>query len=335
MKPSRLPLLRQVALDTSSQCIRCQLRTLHSTRILTSKIRTLENIASGIGVDPKPAPSAQHYKPQIEHHTPGFKPAPLGRPIGWPAAPQPTDNLDTRTLEQKRADFRNWDKHLERRRQLVAQYARPYFRDWTNMKYSRGKIWVANPRLWRKEASFWMPNFWGKDLGGELKSSVAIAKGKVTVCCVMSRTWAGRQVETFVTPEVLQIVRESGGKAQVLDLNVEEAPLFRFFLWLYTGRIKKEKSEPFLKYLLLKDIQGDIRELLGMLNHRAGYVFLLDSDCKIRWAGSGDAQPEEVQSLISGLKKLIEEKAGENGEKKHTSRLRTEKLPKQKMAVAA
>ena len=286
-------------------------------------------------MDPKPAPSSQHYKPQIEHHTPGFKPAPLGRPIGWPAPPDPSDYLDTRTVEQKRADFRNWDKHLARRRELVTQYARPYFRDWTNMKYSRGKIWVANARLWRKDASLWMPNFWGKDLDGVRQSSAAIAMGKVTVCCVMSRTWAGEQVETFVTPEVLQIVRESGGKAQVLDLNVEEAPLARFMLWLYTGRIKKQKSEPFLKYLLLKEIESDVRELLGMLNHRAGYVFLLDSDCKIRWAGSGDAQPEEAQSLVSGLKKLIEEKASEKGEQKHISRVRKEKSPKQRMAVAA
>jgi len=311
------------------------MRALHTTPSRASKIRTLQQIGTGIGVDPKPAPPGQPYKPQIEHHTPGFKPEPLGRPIGWPAPPQPNDNLDMRTREQKRADFRNWDKHLERRQELVKQYARPYFRDWTNMQYSRGKIWVANARLWRKEASLWMPNFWGRDLDGQSMSSAAIARGKITVCCVMSRTWAGRQVETFVTPEVLQVVRESGGKAQVLDLNVEEAPLFRALLWLYRGRIKQEKAEPFLKYLLLKDIKADIRELLGMLNHRAGYVFLLDSDCKIRWAGSGDAQPEEVQSLISGLKKLIEEKASENGEKHPVARLRSEKAVKQKIAAAA
>jgi len=33
----------------------------------------------------------------------------------------------------------------------------------------------------------------------------------------------------------------------------------------------------------------------------------LDADCKIRWAGSGHAWKEELESLSAGIKRLLEE----------------------------
>jgi len=40
-----------------------------------------------------------------------------------------------------------------------------------------------------------------------------------------------------------------------------------------------------------------IYEPLGMENKILGFVFLIDSDCKVRWAGCGPASEKEVQSL--------------------------------------
>jgi ATPase complex subunit ATP10 len=41
------------------------------------------------------------------------------------------------------------------------------------------------------------------------------------------------------------------------------------------------------------------REPLGMVNNRVGYVYLVDEDLKIRWAGCADAKPEEARALES------------------------------------
>ena len=45
-----------------------------------------------------------------------------------------------------------------------------------------------------------------------------------------------------------------------------------------------------------------------MMNHKIGYVYLLDENCRIRWAGSGPAEEGELDALNNGVRKLIEER---------------------------
>lgn len=343
MKPSQLALLRQLAFNGPSRCYHCQLRFLGTSPVLLTDKAPIpqQHLYDRIQSLEAPKPNAP-YTPKVgvTNRDPNWKPSLLGRPIGWPKPPHPADNLDVdlRTREQKRDDFRDWDKHLEKRKQVFKAWARPYFRDYTYMKYAKGKMWVANPRLWKKDMSLWMPNFWGRDLRGEAQSSAMICQGKVTLVAVVSRQWAANQVATFVDDEVRGIIRESGGKVQMLEVHVEDKPLFRAVMWVFRGRMRKQLSEPWQKYLLLKDVKDELREVLGMMNHKTGYVYLLDSDSRIRWAGSGDAEPEERAALISGLRKLIDEKAGMKTEKKPAtivSQPMVAEAPKEKVAATA
>lgn len=46
---------------------------------------------------------------------------------------------------------------------------------------------------------------------------------------------------------------------------------------------------------------------MGFWNGRVGYVYLLDWECRIRWAGSGNAGVEEKAALVRGVARLQEE----------------------------
>jgi len=50
-------------------------------------------------------------------------------------------------------------------------------------------------------------------------------------------------------------------------------------------------------YILASQNMEMVREPLGMENKHVGYVYLVDSSCKIRWAACGKAAPGEAESL--------------------------------------
>lgn len=60
-------------------------------------------------------------------------------------------------------------------------------------------------------------------------------------------------------------------------------------------------------FIVEKGLDDDTRQQMGFWNGRVGYVYLLDWDCKIRWAGSGNADDEEKAALRRGVLKLGEE----------------------------
>jgi ATPase complex subunit ATP10 len=50
-------------------------------------------------------------------------------------------------------------------------------------------------------------------------------------------------------------------------------------------------------YLISNQNMEYLREPMGMVNSRVGYVYLVDPNLKIRWAGCADAKDEESRAL--------------------------------------
>ena len=58
-------------------------------------------------------------------------------------------------------------------------------------------------------------------------------------------------------------------------------------------------------YLVSNQNMEYVRESLGMVNKHIGYVYLLDENLKVRWAGCGYAKSEETEALRTSVGVLL------------------------------
>ncbi|MCJ1243771.1 Mitochondrial ATPase complex subunit atp10 [Trapelia coarctata] len=305
-------------------------------------------------VEPNPLINPFAKKPSNNDHTV----RPLSRPLGLPTPPIPAENtgIDTRTWRQRRDDFVNYDKHLEKRKALTKQVATPYFREWTSLQYAKGKTFLAPSSLLRAQKALYFPNLHGQTLSSRSPvPTTPLLHGHISIIALFSGTWAERQTATFLSenqnPELHTLLAElntitvsapSGGEdtaplasvdgkdveaaakaiptplVQRADINIEPNPLKSFLVRLFMPRLRKLKppSEWNKWFLVTRGITAQMQEALGVGNSKVGYVYLVDSKCRVRWAGSGRAEEEERRSLVRGVGKLVEEWRGEREREK-------------------
>ncbi|RMX87273.1 hypothetical protein D0868_15009 [Hortaea werneckii] len=262
---------------------------------------------------PPPNPSKPAPPPPVFRPTPSgpdlrkkrdddedFTPYPLSRPIGMPNPPQPGENigLDTRAWREKRDDFHNYEKHLERRARMTKQIAKPYFRDWSNMRFHKGK------RAERLQS--------GDGYGGLGRDTCEAMAGKVSVVSLGGNEWADRQVATWTkeNPELDAVLKENGDVAQRVCISYEENWAKWHILNLFgAGNLRKGLSleEQRRFFLVRRGLSEIMKEAIGLLNDKGGYVYLVDQECRIRWAGSAEAEDREKEWMVRGLKKLCQE----------------------------
>ena len=189
---------------------------------------------------------------------------------------------------------------------------KPYFREWSDLGPTAGKAWTAPSMLLRAERAGFFPNLQGRTLergaGAHVVDTTAVLGGKISVVSVYSGTWAARQAASFVDGH--GGLREAlVGSAQRVDINVEENALRAGLVSLFLGGLRRAvERERWGRYFLLRrGLDDRIRGALGMGNGKVGYVFLVDWDCRVRWAGCGRAEEAERVSLIRGVRRLVDE----------------------------
>lgn len=194
---------------------------------------------------------------------------------------------------------------------------RPYFRDWKNLNLHNGKTFIAPPRLFKHDKSLYFPNLFGQTLLKKTSlphDTTPVLQGKASVVTLYSSTWAENQANSFISEKsnagLHELLKTHKGHAQLVRVNIEDQSRLRYWILRFIARWlrKAYPEETWDKYFMVRaGISDEIRESIGYLNSKVGYVYLVDGDCKIRWAGSGPAKPEEVQSLNKGITMLMTE----------------------------
>lgn len=219
--------------------------------------------------------------------------------------------------EHRRPDARMWrdstNNHVHCR---TRQVAKPYFREWSNLRFQEGKTFVCNPRLFKADKALYFPNLSGVTLASptDPRDTTATLRGQISVVNLFSSVWAESQVATFTgpaqNPRLAELLANGGPSVQKVDINLEEnrmkAWLVKRFMWRMRQKLPSEQHSRY--FLVQKGFTEILKEAVGMMNSKVGYVYLVDADCRIRWAGSGPAEPAELETLNAGLAKLIAEK---------------------------
>lgn len=143
--------------------------------------------------------------------------------------------------------------------------------------------------------------------------TTTVLKGKISVVAVYSSAWAESQVNTFVAtnanPRLHEVLNKSKDVTQVVEIvhddNVAKVCLRAIFKWSLRRKRPEEQHERY--FLIEHGMDRKLKDAIGLLNNAVGYVYLLDAECRIRWAGSGNAMEDETVAMNAGLEKLIRE----------------------------
>ena len=194
------------------------------------------------------------------------------------------------------------------------------------MDFNKGKSFQSNERMFRRDKALYFPNIVGETLSTDPdkqgpQNTVSVMNKRISIVGMMSGDWAQEQVDSFVSPKNnpdLQKLMDGGhGRVQRVDVNMQPDWFKLMLVRLFKGRLRKlVEEERWDRYFMIKlprDIRRgfteETRDAMGLLNSQVGYVYLVDTECRIRWAGSGHAWPGEVNGLNKAVERLLNERS--------------------------
>ncbi|KAI9458665.1 ATPase assembly factor ATP10 [Lactarius psammicola] len=218
----------------------------------------------------------------------------LCRPLGVPDVP----TTKVKTLSERSDDFLNQEKQLEKRRHLVKEASTGYFYDLHMVRVHGGKTWMAPKVLIREDKALYFPNIVGNRLDSGVKAHTThMCAGKVSVVAMLSTKISELHATSYT--ETLNNLYRRHSVYQYIQINLQENILKSILVNIFLSSLRsKVPPDQHTRYLVSRQNMEYLREPLGMTNSRIGYVYLVDENLKVRWAGCADAKKEEEEALI-------------------------------------
>ncbi|TYJ54006.1 hypothetical protein B9479_005340 [Cryptococcus floricola] len=228
---------------------------------------------------------------------------PLQRPLGIPEHPTAVN----KTWKQKRRDMLDDDRAKEKTKVLLAEAKQGYFHDYNRArKGGGGKLWIAPSVLIREDRANYFPDISGKNLLGTNVHTTDLFAGKATLVSIISTRLSEEHVQTFSQPVLEDL--EGHPRFQSVTINHQPNSLKTWIVSMFTSSLKRTiPKENWGNYIYATSSWSelDILQPLNLDNHLLGYTFLVDQNCKVRWAGCGEATEEERQNLRRAAAVLV------------------------------
>ncbi|EIW67444.1 hypothetical protein TREMEDRAFT_17176, partial [Tremella mesenterica DSM 1558] len=219
----------------------------------------------------------------------------LPRPLGVPNPP----TSRPKTWGEKRAELLDEDRHKAKRKALIKEASQGYFHDYNRARSANGgKLWTAPPVLIREDMAQYFPDIQGKALTGETVHTTDLLLGKVTLLAILSTRLSEEHVSSFCQP-VLDDWSTSPLFSHV-QINHQDNLLKSLLLNFLVSSLKRTVPENRWGTYMISGGEWssyDMTSPLGIENKLLGYVYLIDPNAKIRWAGNAMASEEEVDNL--------------------------------------
>jgi ATPase complex subunit ATP10 len=135
------------------------------------------------------------------------------------------------------------------------------------------------------------------------------ATAQCTLVAVSFKDFGFKLLPSWVVPFEKAFIPDSSpatiGRAEVIHLSITEGRLQSYLSGFITSGVRKNTpEEKHSRTLLYFGDKTEWRDTLRMHNTLTGYVFLLDGMGRVRWAGSGSATENELNTLTSIAKEL-------------------------------
>ncbi|KAF9922034.1 Mitochondrial ATPase complex subunit atp10 [Linnemannia zychae] len=214
-------------------------------------------------------------------------------------------------MKSKVHDWTDEKKNLEKRKELLHDFQSGYFAEFSELSKAGSKLWKGTPNMISADKALYMPNIIGTSLEtSQPVELVDLLKGKISLLAISGTRFGEEHIETYMTPFLNRWPmkgRVNTSKVQLVELNVQENPLKAGLVKMMMPFVRKNiPEERHANYMLHYKSIRSLREPLSMQNSYLGYVFLIDSNCKIRWGAHGPATEEEIKTLLESVQKLSE-----------------------------